>query len=333
MNVTDMDAPNGSIDLNPGTGADLSYSWSTGETTSSINNLNVGTYTVTITDNTDASCTLERSFTVGADFISGSLLIESAISRYNGFGVSCNGESDGIIDGDIIGGCPDGPIMVSLNGAAITLPANNLPAGDHVLRLEDACGGVYEEMFTLEEPDAIVYNGINNSTRVCPDPEGSSTGAVELNIEGGTGVYSLTPSIGTFTTGTTIEDIPVGTFTVVIQDENGCQLMVEDVGLPQDCVPRDLNSCEGRSFISPNGDNVNDSFLIPCVDNPENRPNNLTIYDRWGNLVMEADNYNNAWTGTNMSGEPLPEGGYMWVLTTGGPGSRDLFRGTVSILR
>ena len=34
-----------------------------------------------------------------------------------------------------------------------------------------------------------------------------------------------------------------------------------------------------------------------------------------------------------MSGNPLPEGGYMWVLTTGGPGSRDLFRGTVSILR
>ena len=129
-------------------------------------------------------------------------------------------------------------------------------------------------------------------------------------------------------------------FNIVVQDENGCQVMFQDQEITDPPCDVDVGPeppisdfCEGRAIISPNGDAVNDNFLIPCVAGGNNQPNSLAIYDRWGNLVMEADNYDNTWMGTNMDGEPLPEGGYMWVLRTETPGQRDLFRGTVSILR
>ncbi len=324
----DPENPNGAINLNPGVSG-LSFSWSTGSTESSITGLEAGTYSVTIAD-AAGTCTTERNFIVDNGFVSGDALVESVIGRYNGFGVSCNGESDGILDGEIIGGCDDGPVVVLLNGAEVSLPAESLPPGDHTLRLEDACGNVYEETFTIEEPDAIVNNGLS----VVDCPRGASNGVVSLDIAGGTGVYSLSSSIGNQGVGNTIENVSKEPFTVIAQDENGCQAMFSNLEIPDSICP-DVSDepCSARSIISPNGDNVNDAFVIPCVNDANNQPSNLTIYDRWGNLVMEASNYSNDWRGTDMSGEPLPEGGYMWVLTTGGPGNRDLFRGTVSILR
>ena len=329
-NSTDPDAPNGSIDLNPPANSNFTYSWSTGETTSSISGLSAGEYSVTITDGA-STCVRELSFTVGSGFISGSNLIDGVIGRYNGFGVSCNGVSDGILDGEVQGGCSDGPATISLNGNVITLPANNLPAGEHVLRIADPCGNVYEETFTIEEPDAITNGELVNIQ--CPTGT-ANNGIVQLMLSGGTGVYSITSSVGTQSTDNQIENLPFGAFTAVVQDENGCQVMFEDLEISDECTPDPGDGiCDARSIISPDGDNINDAFVIGCVNDPAAQPNNLTIYDRWGNKVMEANNYTNNWMGTDMSGEPLPEGGYMWVLSTGGPGSRDLFRGTVSILR
>ena len=42
------------------------------------------------------------------------------------------------------------------------------------------------------------------------------------------------------------------------------------------------------------------------------------IYDRWGTKVYESTDRNNVWIGTymNQSGEPLPEGVYVWKLIT-----------------
>ncbi|MFM9986968.1 MAG: Ig-like domain-containing protein, partial [Flavobacteriales bacterium] len=74
--------------------------------------------------------------------------------------------------------------------------------------------------------------------------------------------------------------------------------------------------------FSPNGDNVNDVFVI---DNIENYPNNkLTIFNRWGNVVFEKENYTNteAWDGTTESGgvvvgSKVPEGTYYYILVPG----------------
>ena len=42
--------------------------------------------------------------------------------------------------------------------------------------------------------------------------------------------------------------------------------------------------------------------------------NILSVFNRWGNLVYQKENYANEWVGTNNSGEQLPEGTYFVIL-------------------
>lgn len=69
--------------------------------------------------------------------------------------------------------------------------------------------------------------------------------------------------------------------------------------------------------FSPNGDGVNDKFVIPGIENfPENE---LSVYNRWGSQIYHIKGYENSWDGksnNNMSmGEPLAAGTYFYVLT------------------
>lgn len=65
--------------------------------------------------------------------------------------------------------------------------------------------------------------------------------------------------------------------------------------------------------ITPNGDGANDNLEISALQFYSD--NEITIYNRWGNLVFEASGYQNNWNGTEMkSGRPLPDGTYYYVL-------------------
>jgi gliding motility-associated-like protein len=70
-------------------------------------------------------------------------------------------------------------------------------------------------------------------------------------------------------------------------------------------------------IITPNGDGDNEFFTIIGLDNfPQNE---LYIYNRWGNEVFAAQNYQNDWAGT-WDGKPLPDGTYFFVLLNGADG-------------
>jgi gliding motility-associated-like protein len=64
--------------------------------------------------------------------------------------------------------------------------------------------------------------------------------------------------------------------------------------------------------FSPNMDGKNDAFVIEGLD--AFKDNKLEIYNRWGNLVYDAVNYNNQWRGTSNTGENLPDGTYFVIL-------------------
>jgi gliding motility-associated-like protein/uncharacterized repeat protein (TIGR01451 family) len=73
--------------------------------------------------------------------------------------------------------------------------------------------------------------------------------------------------------------------------------------------------------ISPNGDGVNESFVIEGLQNfPDNV---LRIYNRWGNLVFEQANYQNNFEGTSNGratvdrNNKLPIGTYYYILDLG----------------
>ena len=70
--------------------------------------------------------------------------------------------------------------------------------------------------------------------------------------------------------------------------------------------------CFVPNIITPNNDGSNDFLTIPCLD-AEFTDNNLKIFNRWGDLVHEAQPYKNDWSGTYRN-TPLPPGTYFYVL-------------------
>ncbi len=68
--------------------------------------------------------------------------------------------------------------------------------------------------------------------------------------------------------------------------------------------------------FTPNGDGINDTWVIPSIDN---YPNNIVrVYNRWGHEVFAAGNYQNDWTGRqNANSSMLPTGSYLYVVDLG----------------
>ena len=75
-------------------------------------------------------------------------------------------------------------------------------------------------------------------------------------------------------------------------------------------------SClEFYNIITPNGDGLNDNFVISCIDTYIGAV--VEIYDRYGSIVYKKQNYKNDWNGvSNQSGkgQKLPNGTYFFVL-------------------
>jgi gliding motility-associated-like protein len=89
------------------------------------------------------------------------------------------------------------------------------------------------------------------------------------------------------------------------------------------------------SGITPNGDGINDEFIIPEIKlNPELYPDNeFIVFNRWGDVVYQAKPYNNDWNGTaSNSGNELPQGTYYYVVRLD-IGKGKVYQGDVTILR
>ena len=68
--------------------------------------------------------------------------------------------------------------------------------------------------------------------------------------------------------------------------------------------------------FSPNGDGINETFVIKGIANYPN--NTLKIYNRWGNLVYRKEHYDNSWTGNWIQDSaPVPDGTYFYVWDNG----------------
>lgn len=65
--------------------------------------------------------------------------------------------------------------------------------------------------------------------------------------------------------------------------------------------------------FSPNNNGYNDRFIIQGLENSSF--NELTIFNRQGNVVYKTADYQNDWEGKNQYGNPLPEDTYYYILT------------------
>ena len=74
--------------------------------------------------------------------------------------------------------------------------------------------------------------------------------------------------------------------------------------------------CKIPNIITPNGDGINDIFVIPpqCLYNPDGPPDNeVTIFNQWGDQVFHAKDYQNDWNGY-YDNDRLPPGTYFYVV-------------------
>jgi gliding motility-associated-like protein len=81
------------------------------------------------------------------------------------------------------------------------------------------------------------------------------------------------------------------------------------------------------NVVTPNNDGKNDFFVVKGLSKFVS--NKLTIINRWGDHVFEAEDYQNNW-----NAEGLIDGTYFYVLTTVDENGRDhQFKGYIHVTR
>ncbi len=294
--------------------------------------VNPGCYDVTIVDANGCTVSYSCIANVMADIptISVSNISVVSTSDNNGFGVSCLGECDAIIDGTIVTGTP--PYSITLTGGGSTLTFDDFPltgnicAGTYTLDITDSQGAEFTQPgIEVTEPPQLT---IALDDTECSDV-GQSNGSISTFVNGGVGQYSLqwSPSGGN---AVQASNLSAGNYLLSASDGNGC--IAEMLFTVDACEEVDPTACyQGLSVMTPNGDGYNDLFMISCA---ENNPSYLQVFDRWGRLVHEAQNYSNNWDGTDTDGEALGEGAYFWVLEVTFPNNTvRIEKGTVTLLR
>lgn len=233
----------------------------------------------------------------------------------------CN-ENSGLATAFASGGVP--PYSYSWNDpqAQKTQTAVLLSTGTYQVMVNDANGCADVATTVIPEFKPLVLTGASE-----PD-EGGPNGKAIVIVESGTYPFSYQWKDYTETDSILTELLP-GNYLVKVRDGNDCeQIIVIKVG--------DATLCgEVRPIITPDGDGLNEEFVIACLSRYYD--NTLEIYNRWGQLVYKTKNYSDddLWRGTNSRGEEVPDGVYFYVFDYLDPisGQREVIKGSVSVLR
>ena len=208
-NVSCFGNSDGSIDISVSGGTSpYSFSWSNGAIVEDINNLNAGSYTVTVTDLN--GCTLNQTIVITEP---SSVLSTTASVK----DISCFGGSDGNIQLNATGGTA--PYTYLWNSGATTKDVFGLAEGTYQVTITDFNGCSIQENYTIAMPAALLASGTQTNISC----HGDASGAIEMNVSGGTLPYSYT-----WSNGATTEDltgIVAGNYQVTITDASGCSLV------------------------------------------------------------------------------------------------------------
>lgn len=227
-NISCSGLSDGSItSSNNGGTAPYSFAW-TGPNnysanTSSISNLEAGSYTLVVTDQN--GCTATNTITLTEPAV---LTASVSGSAFNGFGVSCNGSSDGSLTSTVSGGTAAYNFVWTGPGnfSAATQNISNIAAGNYTLTVTDQNGCKYSTSYEITQPQPIfssftagTYNGGYNISCY-----GATDGSITSTINGGVNPFQFSWSgpNGFASSQQDLSSIGAGTYLVTYTDDNGC---------------------------------------------------------------------------------------------------------------
>jgi gliding motility-associated-like protein len=188
---------------------------------------------------------------------------------------------------------------------------NNLEGEETVtiLIIYEKCGGVLDTISaSLTINDYIpLYVTLMDSLNICP---GEAADLIPLY---GGGLPPLSYSWNSGQSTPTVSVVPPETFEYTVTVSDNC-------GLPASASALVWVQCPilPPNVFTPNGDNENDLFKVENLDDYVNP--HLIVYNRWGKVVYEKQDYENDWNGTHYkTGKELPAGVYYFIVTPNSP--------------
>jgi gliding motility-associated-like protein len=371
---------NGSITAIAGCGSgNYQYSWNTGATTATINNVCPGTYTVKVTDAGAGKDTTVR------------IVIPSSpngITAYNitAIGDHCN-QGDGRIDiASIQGGTA--PFQYAINNQPFVATPNFTPlrAGMYTITVKDAANCALQQQATIQPVPAPQKLSYTKQDAYC----GLLTGTVTIDkVQDGSPPFSFALNNGPFNPPPTFTNLLPGPGTITVKDNYGCTLkepftIFQSEQLRIALSPKDTNICASQQVtfmatvlsnstgvqynwngtsssnnvfttpfydhskmilqatdntgctafdsatitapycdsifakcvlfpnaFSPNNDGLNDSFG-PHLGGCEMKSYQLSVYNRWGQLIFQTRDQSKKWTGAT-NGQTPQMGTYIFT--------------------
>lgn len=242
VDITCLGFADGSITAipSPASQGPYTYVWSNGATTQTIDNLDAGTYSVTVSTAEDCEVVLDGIIVNEPELLDAE---ESALL------LDCFGDTNGQIFLTVTGGTPWDPDGIPNSGDEYYLydwygdgntgggstfydqvgdfddPMNpsGLPAGTYICVIIDANLCNTEVTAVIAEPAELLISGVNPSIDCSGNPP--FTGDIDITVTGGFGpkTYQWVDVSNTIiSTDEDLTGVPEGTYTVTVTDMNGC---------------------------------------------------------------------------------------------------------------
>lgn len=277
--------------------APYSFLWSNGATTSTIENLNPGTYSVDVTDS--KGCVVRRDVEI----------IRSRdlhVSLEDIQGVSCFGARDGSIS---IRVQPDSsPFQIAWsNGVEDQLSISGLGPGIYTATITDEAGCVTSAAYQVREPEILnVYETITDV-----DCQGNGNGSILLEVRGGTAPYTFAWSNGA--TSKDIRNLEPGSYSVMVTDRMGCSTggtytVAEPELLDVTISQTEMLACYGdeNGFINLEITGGVQPYRVTWSDAPELGTQNRNGLQAGSYTVLVTDDNNCTQVNTIVIEEPAP---------------------------
>lgn len=197
-----------------------------------------------------------------------------------------------------------------IGSAAVNTPSFSSTAGEPVYRIASGEAHLLKSGFEQNDAFASFEVVLQVNFPICFS---GNNGVLTANSSGCGSIASIL--IQTQEGDQVANDaIAPGIYTVTVTSTEGC----EDVQLLQVPTPA-LVPCDLEVFtlVTPNGDGNNDVWFIANIDLPEYMNNHVKLFNRWGQLVWDASNYDNSnvvFAGVGNNGTVLPEGTYFYEI-------------------